>query len=264
MCTPFSSSIGVPDNSHHRCVRPIETLTSRLEKLSRRLRRSARSCRLGSNWPVDHASPLINCRNGLPLISSVVLPSAKAKRGDTVRTRRAVSICHSQSAWFSSNSRSSSETTSSFSIIAASAIRPSRNAREFLMVPAVITPAKIRHTVTIRYWPVRAKLTAAATAVIIVNTIVAKGVVATIRADPAISPDTMAQRTIMSLGSPTNPNHRNATHQTSPIAAIDALCLRNSAADIARRSASARLLLTCALKARENARATAHAISPTG
>ena len=51
----------------------------------------------------------------MPSISDASLPSAKAKRGDTRVTRRAVSICQSQSAPLSSNSRSSRLTVSLFS-----------------------------------------------------------------------------------------------------------------------------------------------------
>ena len=129
------------------------TRTSRLEKLSRRFSRSARSCRLDGNWPVSHAGPAISWMKGLPSIASGSIPSAKAKRGETERTRRDVSICHSQSASPSSNSRRRSDTTSLFSAMAASATRVTRKLRAASIAPNEATAENIATRTAIEYWP---------------------------------------------------------------------------------------------------------------
>ncbi len=61
------------------------TCTSRLEKLSRRFSRSARSCRLGGNWPLSHALPATSWMNDPPSIAAGSLPEriGEARAGRT-------------------------------------------------------------------------------------------------------------------------------------------------------------------------------------
>src|SRR3546814_6904243 len=96
-------------NSHQRSSPMIETCTMKLEKCSCRLSFSDRSRRLVEMPMSAPELPAMRSSSGLPSTSFCVRPRAKANRGEAERTRRKVSICHSQSASFSSNSRSSNE-----------------------------------------------------------------------------------------------------------------------------------------------------------